>query len=67
MTNRWAATWRSLGRVDGPRRAAGVLRVTPVDGPNVELTLQHVVTLRGALGLRRSARAVQSTSTSPIG
>jgi len=44
-------------RVDGTRRRPGVLRVTPIDAPNVELTLAEPVTLQGSLGLpRRSAR-----------
>jgi hypothetical protein len=35
------------------------LRVTPLDMPNVELTLRAPATLRGSLGMAHSAARVQ--------
>jgi hypothetical protein len=41
------------------KRERGVLRVTPLDAPNVRLELSHPVTLIGLFGLRRTGRVLE--------
>jgi hypothetical protein len=43
----------------GAPRPRGVLRITPIDSPNVELVTHGPATLRGSFGLSRSARRLQ--------
>jgi hypothetical protein len=50
---------RRIAPAPGTMRPRGTLRVTPLDMPNVELRLRAPATLRGSLGLQRSAARVQ--------
>ena len=50
---------RRIAPAPGTTRPRGTLRVTPLDMPNVELTLRAPATLRGSLGIARSAARVQ--------
>lgn len=50
---------RRIAPAPGTTRPRGTLRVTPLDMPNVELQLRAPATLRGSLGIARSAARVQ--------
>ncbi len=41
------------------RREPGLVRVTPLDAPNVRLELSQPVVVRGLFGVRREARAIE--------
>ncbi len=53
------ASVRRIAPAPGSSRPRGTLRVTPLDMPNVELSLRAPATLRGSFGLARSAARVQ--------
>ena len=53
------ASARRISPAPGTTRPRGSLRVTPLDMPNVELTLRAPATLRGSYGIARSAARVQ--------
>ncbi len=50
---------RRIAPAPGTTRPRGSLRITPLDMPNVELTLRAPATLRGSYGIARSAARVQ--------
>jgi hypothetical protein len=53
------ASVRRISPAPGTTKPRGTLRVTPLDMPNVELTLRAPATLAGAYGIKRSAARVQ--------
>lgn len=53
------ASVRRISPARGATKPRGTLRVTPLDMPNVELSLRAPATLRGPLGIERSAARVQ--------
>lgn len=53
------ASVRRISPAPGTMRPKGTIRVTPLDTPNVELSLRAPATLRGAFGIERSAARVQ--------
>jgi hypothetical protein len=50
---------RRVSPVRGTTTPRGILRVTPLEMPNVELTLRTPATLAGVYGIKRSAARVQ--------
>ena len=50
---------RRISPAPGTSRPRGTLRITPLDSPNVELSLRAPATLRGSLGIPRSAARIQ--------
>ncbi|MGZ3438526.1 MAG: hypothetical protein ACXVDD_03380 [Polyangia bacterium] len=53
------ASVRRISPAPGTTRPRGTIRVTPLDTPNVELSLRAPATLTGSFGLDRSAARVQ--------
>ena len=53
------ASVRRIAPAPGTTRPRGTLRVTPLDMPNVELSLRAPATLKGAFGIERSAPRIQ--------
>jgi hypothetical protein len=53
------ASVRRISPAPGTTRPRGTIRVTPLDSPNVELSLRAPATLQGSFGLPRSAARVQ--------
>jgi len=53
------ASVRRISPAPGTTRPRGTLRVTPLDSPNVELSLRAPATLQGSFGLSRSAPRIQ--------
>lgn len=50
---------RRVAPAPGTSAPRGVLRVTPLDAPNVELSLRQPATLHGSFGLARSTERLQ--------
>ena len=50
---------RRIAPAPGSSRPRDTLRVTPIDAPNVELSLREPATLRGSFGIARSAPRIQ--------
>lgn len=50
---------RRISPAPGSSRPRGTLRITPLDAPNVELSLRAPATLHGSFGIARSAARVQ--------
>ncbi|MCA1663190.1 MAG: hypothetical protein LC659_02760 [Myxococcales bacterium] len=50
---------RRIAPAPGSSAPRGTLRVTPIDAPNVELSLREAATLHGSFGIARSAPRIQ--------
>ncbi|HEY2744624.1 MAG TPA: hypothetical protein VGL86_08375, partial [Polyangia bacterium] len=53
------AAARRIAPAPGSSKPRGSLRITPLEAPNVELTLRAPATLRGSYGIARSAARIQ--------
>jgi hypothetical protein len=53
------ASVRRISPAPGTSRPRGTIRITPIDSPNVELSLRAPATLTGSFGIDRSAARVQ--------